>query len=331
MHVKPSRRLGEFALIETLVAPLAAGAPGAFGLRDDAATLAVPSSCELVVTTDAVIEGVHFLRDDPPALVARKALGVNLSDLAAKGAVPEGYLLALCIPAWVGDPWLEEFAAGLAEDQRRFAIHLLGGDTTSTPGPLTLAITAMGTVRRGCTLRRAGAQPGDRVFVTGTIGDAGGGLAVLKGEAGAVSGGDREFLIGRYRVPSPRVALGPKLIGHASAALDVSDGLLADLAHIADVSAVRIVVEAARVPLSPALRRLWGEGDAAVKRAASAGDDYEIAFTAPPGVRVPLENAAATAGVPIHEIGRVENGSGVAFLGRDGRDIEIERPGYTHF
>ncbi|MGD0142159.1 MAG: thiamine-phosphate kinase [Rhizomicrobium sp.] len=326
-----SDRPGEFELIARLFAPLARGAPGAFGLIDDAAVIAPPAGEELVVTTDALVEGVHFLRSDPPGTIAKKSLRMNLSDLAAKGATPMAHLLALSLPDWPDLAWLDAFARGLGEDQNTYGISLIGGDTTRTPGPLTLAITALGSIPQGALIRRAGAKPGDRVFVSGTIGDAGGGLALLKGESATVSAAEREMLIARYREPSPRVALGPALRGIASAALDVSDGLLADLGHIADVSKVRIVVEAARIPLSPALRALWGDDTAARSKAATAGDDYEIAFTAPESSRNAILKAAVQTAVAIAEIGRVEEGRGVALLDESGRDIEVGNRGFVHF
>ena len=325
-----SHQLGEFELIAKLFAPLAK-APGAFRLADDAATLDLPSDRELVVTTDALVEGVHFLSHDPAEQVAKKALRVNLSDLAAKGAKPEGYLLALCVAPWVDDSWLEKFAAGLREDQKKFAVSLLGGDTTSTPGPLTLAITALGSVRKGGMIRRRGAEPRDLVFVSGTIGDAGGGLEALKGETKNLDATERAFLIARYRLPEPQLALGAMLVGLASASLDVSDGLLADLGHIADISGVRISIDASRVPLSSSLRALWGSSPETVLRAVTSGDDYEIAFTAPESARDDLQAAARETGTEIHEIGRVQAGEGVVLLDASGQPIKVRRPGFTHF
>ena len=319
-------RPSEFALIAQLFAPLAE-APGAFGLTDDVALLPARADHDLVVTTDALVEGVHFLADDPPDSIAKKALRANLSDLAAKGAEPAGYLLALTLPARISMTWLEGFARGLGEDQRAFAVPLLGGDTTATPGPLTLAITAMGYVPVGALIRRAGAKAGDGVYVSGTIGDAGGGLALLKGGKSDINAAGE--LIDRYRLPSPRLALGRALQGVASAALDVSDGLIADLSHIAEVSRVRITVEAGRIPRSPALRALWGDTAEAIVRAATAGDDYEIAFTSSSERRV--VEAAKLAGVGVTRIGRVEEGSGVALLDSSGREIAVARAGFTHF
>ena len=213
---KADRRPGEFELIAELFAPLSQNAPGAFGLTDDAAVLAPPPGHELVLKTDAIVEGVHFFRTDPPSDVARKALRVNLSDLAAKGAVPAGYLMALLLPDWPDMAWLRAFADGLAADQAAFGLSLMGGDTSTTPGPLAISISAFGHVPAGAMIRRAGARPGDLVFVSGTIGDAGGGLAVLKENKSAPE------LVVRYRVPEPRLTLGPALRGIASASLDVS-------------------------------------------------------------------------------------------------------------
>ncbi|HEY0283552.1 MAG TPA: thiamine-phosphate kinase [Rhizomicrobium sp.] len=320
-------RPSEFALIAQVFAPLA-GTPGAFGLTDDAAALPARVGHDLVVTTDALVEGVHFLAGDPPVSIAQKALRVNLSDLAAKGAEPAGYLLALSLPERIGLTWIEEFARGLGEDQKRFSVPLLGGDTTATPGPLTLAITAMGYVPAGAMIRRSGARAGDGVYVSGTIGDAGGGLALLSGESADIGADEAGLLIGRYRLPSPRLALGRALRGVASAALDVSDGLIADLSHIADVSRVRIVVEAGLIPRSSALRALWGDSPEAIVRAATAGDDYEIAFTAS---EAKAGEAAGLGGAAVTRIGRVEEGAGVALLDSDGREIEVAHTGFTHF
>jgi thiamine-monophosphate kinase len=297
--------------------------------------------CDVVATTDGLVEGIHFLAGDPGNLIAKKTLRVNLSDLAAKGAKPFGYLLALSLPERIGMDWLEEFARGLKEDQAAFTVSLLGGDTTATPGPLTLVVTAFGHVPRGQMIRRSGAKPGDGVYVSGTVGDAGAGLEVLtqgatapRRSSAAPAEPSREarlaraqYLIERYRLPSPRLALGQALRGVATAALDVSDGLVADLGHIAEVSGVRIVLEAERIPLSPALRAFWGASTEAIVRAATAGDDYEIAFTAP---SVPAA-LAAEGGVPVTRIGRVEAGVGVVLTDSGGREIPVPRAGFRHF
>jgi thiamine-monophosphate kinase len=325
-----SDRPGEFALIAELFAPLAT-LPGAFGLKDDAAIATAPAGQDLVVTTDALVEGVHFFATDPPDLIARKALRVNLSDLAAKGCTPAGYLIALSLPFTADMQWLRAFARGLEEDQQTFGISLFGGDTTSTPGPLTIAITAFGHVPAGKMIRRDGAKIGDHVFVSGTIGDAGAGLACLKNETASLSEEDRRFLTRRFQLPEPRLSLGRYLLGIATASTDVSDGLLADLGHIASVSDTRILVHAARAPISSALKSTWREPMNGVAEAVCAGDDYEIAFTAPPEKRDAVGSAAAKAGVPVVEIGRVESGKGVSMLDEAGAEIPIERRGFTHF
>ena len=323
-----SGRPGEFELIARLFAPLAT-APGAFGLTDDAALATPPPSVDLVVTADALVEGVHFLPDDPPDAIAKKALRVNLSDLAAKGCAPAGYLLVLALPDRIDIAWLTAFAKGLGKDQAAYQLSLLGGDTTSTPGPLTIAITAFGHVPTGTMIRRAGAKIGDLVFVSATIGDAGAGLACLKGEGGSLNANDREFLIRRYRLPEPRVALGRSLRGIASAALDVSDGLLGDLEHIGEVSQVGIEVRADTIPLSRAARSLLGSD--ALVRAATSGDDYEIAFTAPPSKAGEVRAVAAASGIAVTEIGRVVAGQGVVLLDSQGREVPVPRKGFTHF
>jgi thiamine-monophosphate kinase len=324
-------KLGEFELIARLFAPLAAHIPGALGLTDDAGLIVPSPGHDLVVTVDALVEGVHFLAADPPGDIARKSLRVNLSDLAAKGARPRAYLLALSLAPWVNDAWLAAFADGFAQDQARYGIGLLGGDTTATPGPLTLSITALGEVESGRMIRRAGAQAGDRVFVSGTVGDSGAGLAILKGEGTALEETTRAALVARYRLPEPRLALGAALAGLATAALDVSDGLIADLGHLAKASGVRIVVDAPLIPLSPGTRALWGEGREAVIRAAIAGDDYEIAFTAPASRESAIREAARASGVPVHAIGRAETGAGVVLRDENGQDIPLSRTGFTHF
>ncbi|HUO90992.1 MAG TPA: thiamine-phosphate kinase [Rhizomicrobium sp.] len=312
-------RLTEFELIKQVFAPLATS-KAALGLTDDVALL--PARAGRVVKTDTIVEGVDFFPNDPPETIAQKALRVNLSDLAAKGAKPEGYLLTLVLPRHITTAWVKAFARGLARDQRRFGITLLGGDMSGTAGPAVITVAAFGSVVAGKPVLRRGARRGDLVFVSGTIGDAGGGLAALKARK------RERFLIGRYRVPEPRLALGQKLRGIASAALDVSDGLLADLGHIAEVSGVHVAVDAARVPLSPALRKFW-KGD--VARAATAGDDYEIAFTAPRAKRAKVLAAAKAARTRVTEIGFVMSGRGVALLGPDGRPVAVKRMGWEHF
>lgn len=327
--------LGEFDRIDRFFAPLSRGAGGAFGLTDDAALLPeAPEGGAWVVTVDALVAGVHFLPDDPSDLVARKALRANLSDLAAMGAAPYGYALALALPKEGGDTeaWLERFAAGLRQDQDSYGVHLLGGDSVSTPGPVTVSVTAFGSVQRDRVLRRSGAHAGDDLWVSGTIGDSALGLKVLTGEFADATSDDRGFLAGRYRLPEPRTRLGPALAGLVSAALDVSDGLVQDAGHIARRSGVSLVIESAAVPLSDAARRLIDSRPALRHDALTGGDDYELLFTAAGGMRDAVTTAASDAGVPVTRIGRVVEGEGIEVHGPDGGVMTgFERGGWSHF
>lgn len=317
-------KAGEFELIRRHFAPLAAAS--ALGLRDDAATLAPPPGSDLVLTVDAMVQGVHFLPDDPPELVARKLLRVNLSDLAAKGARPLGYLLTAAWTPELPEDWIAAFARGLGEDQRQFDCPLLGGDTVSTPGPLWFSLTALGHVSAGRMLRRDGARPGDLVFISGTLGDGAIGLCAIRGELPQLDEADRAYLADRYRLPQPRVALGPRLLGLATAAMDVSDGLLADLGHIAEASAVAATIEAERVPLSPA-----GFRAARLDLALSGGDDYEILFAAPPDAEAAVVALSGELGLPLTRIGRIEAGAGVTAVNAAGAPIVLRSAGWKHF
>jgi len=324
---------GEDALIARYFKPLATD-PGAFNLGDDAAVLK-PSGDDIVVTTDAIVEGVHFLADDPPDTVARKALRVNLSDLAAKGATPAGFVLTLALRA-ADDAWLTPFARGLGSDAGLFGCPLLGGDTVSTPGPLTISIAAFGRVPAGKMVRRSGAKPGDRVMVTGTIGDAALGLDILKGgpvaAALADDAGARAMLIGRYRVPQPRNALAKAVRNHARAAMDVSDGLAGDLAKLCGVSGVSAVIDAPSIPLSPAAAALLARGTVDIETIVSGGDDYEVLCTVPEDSFEAFVQAAGQAGVAVSSIGVIVAGSSVPrFLDGEGREIALPRLSYSHF
>jgi thiamine-monophosphate kinase len=323
----------EDSLIARYFKPLATD-PGAFDLADDAAILKA-SADDLVITTDAIVEGVHFLPDDPPDTVARKALRVNLSDLAAKGAVPAGFVLTLALRE-VNDTWLAPFARGLGADAALFHCPLLGGDTVSTPGPLMISITAFGRVPPGRMIRRAGAEPGDRVVVSGTIGDAALGLDLLKGGAVAAAlAGDaaaRELLIGRYRVPQPRTALARAVRDHASAAMDVSDGLAGDLAKLCAASGVSAAIDAQSVPRSDAAQSLLARGLAGIESIVSGGDDYEILCTIPENRFDAFAEAAKAAGVDVTSIGTVVAGAGFPrFIDGQGAEIALPRLSWSHF
>ena len=318
---------GEDDLIAHYFQPLATD-PGAFGLIDDAAILKGGND-DLVVTTDAIVEGVHFLADDPPEAIARKALRVNLSDLAAKGAAPAGFLLTLALRN-VNDSWLTPFARALGEDARAFACPLLGGDTVSTPGPLMISITAFGRVPPGKMVRRSGAAAGDAVVVTGTIGDATLGLAALK--QGSPAADAHQALVARYRVPQPRVGLASIVREHASAAMDVSDGLAGDLAKLCKASGVSAQIELERVPLSPEARAQLTAKATTIEALISGGDDYEILCTVPEGRLSAFMAAAKPAGVAVTAIGVIREGAAPPrFVGPDGREVTLKRGSFSHF
>lgn len=307
--------------------------PGALGLRDDACTYAPPPGEELVLTVDALTAGVHFLPDDPADLVARKMLRVNLSDLAAKGARPVGYLMTTAFTADTDEAWVKAFARGLAADQAEFGLGLLGGDTTATPGPLSLTLTAIGTLPAGSALRRTAAKPGDMVLVSGTIGDGVLGLKVLRHAFLGLPAEDRDFLASRYRLPQPRVTLGQALraSGLVHAMMDVSDGLVADLGHIATASNVGAVLRAAEVPLSTAAANILAEETDLLPLVLTGGDDYELLLTAPPAHVDALLGIATELGVPLSVIGEIGSGEGVSVVDRDNNTMTLATAGYRHF
>ena len=304
----------EFETIARLLRPLTRGAPEALELLDDAAVLAGRPGLDLILTKDALVEGVHFLRDDPLDLVARKLLRVNLSDLAAKAAEPFGYLLAVSWAQWCDWPHRETFARGLAEDGQAFDLSLLGGDTTSTPGPLTASVTMLGWVPEGRMVKRSGAKPGDLLAVSGVIGDGRLGLMAARGEI------DDPALAARYRLPQPRIDLREMLRAHAHAAADVSDGLLADAGHLAEASGCAVRIELEKTPLSESARR-WVESqpdpEAALLSLASGGDDYEIVCA----IQAPLDGFTV--------VGAFEEGTGVGVSHR-GKALRPPSLGYRH-
>ena len=302
-------------LIARLLAPLATGAT-ARGLADDAAVFTPPLGRDLVLTHDVLAAGIHYLPGDPASDIAWKLLAVNLSDLAAMGARPAGVLLGLGLSAAEDDAWLTAFTAGLERGLDRWGVALWGGDTVTGLAAAVLGLTAIGTVEPGAALSRGGARPGDGVWVSGTIGDAGLGLAIVRGEAGA-----DKYLLGRFRRPEPRLALGQALVGVASAALDVSDGLLIDAERLAAASGVAVTIELAQVPVSDAAAARIRRDDAGLLALATAGDDYELLFTAPAGADVP---AGTT------RVGTVAAGAGLVVIGVAGTAIAPGRLGFEH-
>jgi thiamine-monophosphate kinase len=325
-----SQRPSEDELIARFFEPLAG--PSGLGLKDDVALLRPPPGRDLVLTTDALVAGVHFFADDPPGAIARKALRVNLSDLAAKGAAPLGFLLSLALPReWTAD-WLAAFAQGLGDDSRAYACPLMGGDTVSTPGPLTLSITAIGAASEGAMVARTGVKPGDRIYVSGTIGDSALGLAVRQGRAPAMSEADSAFLLDRYLLPRPRNALAPAMAAYANGGMDVSDGLIGDLRKMLRVSGVSARVAIARLPLSRAARAAVAARPELFTIVATGGDDYELLASVPLASAAAFERAAAEVGVAVQDVGEAVAGlAPPVFVGPDGGEIRFAHGSYSHF
>jgi thiamine-monophosphate kinase len=321
----------EFDIIRTLFAPLAGA--GARGLVDDAALLG-----DLIVTTDAIVEGVHFLPADPIDAIAKKALRVNLSDIAAKGAKPIGVLLTLIWPKHRDAAEIVTFARGLGEDLRAFDVPLLGGDTTSSPGPLTISITAFGAPLGARTPSRADAKPGEQVWVTGTIGDAFLGLKSLTETPDIIGAGvdartdaHARAVRDAYRTPSPPLAFASAISKHASASMDVSDGLVIDAAKLAQASNVAIRIDAEAIPLSAAGHAyLAKHGDAGLADLITGGDDYQALFTAAPEARGAIMQAGRESGTNVALIGDVSEGGGVRVVGAGGVELSIAHAGHSH-
>ena len=358
--------MDEFSIIAKYFRPLAAGFAGSLNLSDDAAIISPPEGHELVITKDAISQGIHFIGNESPDLIAGKALRVNLSDLAAMGATPLCYFLALMLPKNTPEDWLQKFAEGLKQTQQEFAIYLAGGDTTSTNGSLSISITAIGSVPKGSALRRRGAKIGDDIYVSGTLGDSALGLELLlrhPRESGDLEqhggspeipaqGGDDKYFINSYLTPQPRIKLGIALREIASSAIDISDGLAQDLGHICTASNAGAVIYANQIPVSSlrgvalelkeeaddaAIQQLDGTGLLRFARndelmsALTGGDDYELLFTAPPDKKAAIENLSKTLGLPLTCIGKITAGNSVQILDETGKEIAIKKRGFSHF
>ena len=324
----------EQALIQDIFAPLAQS-PEALGLKDDAALVLQKAGCDMIVTSDTLVAGVHFFASDPADLVARKALRVNLSDLAAKGAVAQYYLLNIALSDNVTRSWLKRFAKGLSDDQKTFGCALIGGDTVKTPGPLTLSITAYGDVPKGQMVKRGSARPGDLLYVSGFIGDGVLGLEVLRNAVGfmkAMSRADKTYFKQRYRLPEPRVSLAASLREFATAAMDISDGLAGDLALMCAASKVTAKVTASDIPFSSAANRALARTPNLISKLVSGGDDYEILCAVPPKNAKDFEQATERAGVPVSRIGIFKAGkSQPQFVDSDGKVLALDKLSYSHF
>ncbi len=324
----------ETDLIQTYLAPLAAGHPGAFGLKDDAALISPEPGTDMVISTDPVRAGVHFFETDRADDIAWKALAVNVSDLAAKGARPLAYTMALAFPAAPERAWMQSFADGLRAAQTEFGCHLIGGDTDHASGALSIAITAFGPVPRGRMVQRTTAKAGDHLFVTGTLGDAALGLLLHRDPAfmnRELTSGDRAFLSARYLRPNPRVALAPLLLATASASLDISDGLLKDLGRMAAAAGIGATLRFETLPLSPPARHMIEAMPTFAGDIVTGGDDYEILFAVPPGKLDTLRTMTPAIPVQVTEIGRLEAGGGVTLLDQSGQAMQFSRGGYDHF
>ncbi len=319
-------KMDEFSLIEKYLRPLAKGCNGAFSLTDDAAAIVPKKGNQFVITKDAIAEGVHFLPGTSPELIAKKLVRTNLSDIAAMGAKAKYYLIAAMLNSKINEEWIKKFAEALAAEQKIFGIHLIGGDTIKTKGPLAFSLTMIGEARSGKALQRSGAKPGDGIYVSGTIGDAALGIKILQGEI-TVAKAKEKFLIDRYLIPHPQVEIGQKLSGIASSCIDISDGMAADLAHICKVSGVSAIIEKEKIPVSRAAREILANHPELWNSVISGGDDYELLFTVPPKREKMLSKFKK-----ISRIGRVVKKSAKSLkITENGQEIRIKTAGYKHF
>jgi thiamine-monophosphate kinase len=322
--------MDEFERIDTLLKPLTNADPAALGLADDCALLPYIDGKKLAVTKDAIVERVHFFENTPAHLVARKLLGVNLSDMAAMGATPKYYFVAAAMNKNCDDVWFKEFTTELAKIQQEYDITLLGGDSTRHDGPLTLTLTMMGEVVEDQAFYRAGARVGDSIFVTGTIGDSALGLLTLTDKLHGLNEEDQAFLVDRYHVPKPRNNVIPLLKGLVSCATDISDGLVADLTHICDASGVGAEIQVDNIPLSSAAAHAVSVDATLIKTVVSGGDDYELIFTVSQENRNQVIELSNETGCGFFEVGRVIEGDGVQCVDASCQLVALSKKGYIH-
>ncbi len=323
--------LGEFGIIKTYFSPLTAAEKGAFNLTDDAAIVEIPSGKNVVVTTDTLVEGIHFLSEDLPENIAAKLLRVSLSDLAAMGSMPAYYNLSIATKLSTTSDWFKGFAEGLLADQMQFGITLIGGDTVATTGPLTLSITAMGLVEKGKAIRRDGAKSGDDIWVSGSIGDAALGLKAATGKLCSISEVNKKYLISRYIKPNPQTLLGPKLANLVNAAIDVSDGLIADLSHICETSNLGANIQITDIPLSRAAKMLVTEKPDYIDLILGGGDDFELLFTADKSFRAVEKPLTKMLNVSLTKIGTMVSRRSIQIFDEAGEQYSLPNIGYTHF
>lgn len=321
--------MDEFDLIRTWFAPLATS-PGADGLRDDVAEIDTPG--RTILSADAIVEGVHFLPDDPLETVGAKLVRVNVSDILAKGGRPGAAMLSLVWPKGRPAGQLEDLARGLRKSLDKWEAHLAGGDTTSTAGPLVLSLTLTGSCGERGPVRRSGAQPGDEVWVTGAIGDGWLGLQAATGALGSLSQEAKSLLVSRYRVPEPpKLKFAKVVAASATASIDVSDGLAADAGHVAEASGTAVLIEAALVPLSSVGAAYVANGRASLADLLTGGDDYQTLFCARPEAHDAILADCTAAGIAVTRIGRVEAGKGATVMGPDGAPMSLDKAGWRHF
>ena len=325
----------EFEIIARIFAPLA-NESGALELKDDAAVLAVAEGHELVVTCDTLVEGVHFLKDDPPRTIGFKTLAANISDLTAKGARGYVYTLSLAVPKDVRTDWLEEFAEGLKDVQERTGISLVGGDTTGSPGPPVITITALGLVSPAQAVTRLGAKPGDRLYVSGTIGDAYLGLRLLQepdlARAWGLSNDEIAFLVDRYRRPALNDELAVLVRNFAKAAIDVSDGLIGDIEKLCRVSHVGARVETENVPFSDAAKTVLARDPERLPDLITAGDDYVVVVAVSEKSADAFESESRAQNAQMTALGTIAEASeGIEAVGGQGRVLDLNSKGFSHF
>ena len=326
-----TRKLGEFEIIKTYFSPLSRSEKGAFNLTDDAAVIEIPDGKSMVVTTDTLVEGVHFLSEDLPKNIAKKLLRVSLSDLAAMGSVPAYYNLSIATKLGTTSEWFKAFSEGLLADQIQFGVTLIGGDTVATSGPLTLSLTAMGFVKKGKAISRSGAKLGDDIWVSGLIGDAALGLRAAKGKLISISEENKNYLISKYTQPIPQTLLGPKLSGHVNSAIDVSDGLIGDLDHICETSKLGANIQITDIPISRAASIIVTEKPHYLDLILSGGDDFELLFTADKSFRTVAKSLTKMLDVSLTKIGVMVSRRSIEIFDENGNKYFIQNNGYTHF
>ena len=323
-------QLSEFEIIKEFFSPLAEN-EFSLNLADDVAKLPVDEGYELVFTKDVCIAGVHFFPEDPPELISRKALRVNLSDLVAKGSQPVGYLIGLGLPEDWDRKWLSQFCNGLRQDQKFFGISLLGGDTVRSPQSLFISITAIGKIQCGLFRKRSTARVGDHIYVTGTIGDSYLGLLAQKRQLTLADESDRSFLVSRYLLPEPRINVISLIQKFANASLDVSDGLIGDLNHMCLASNVGAEINIDSIPISSSALNVLTTDQYKQTEIFAGGDDYEILFTVPVSKVEKFESTKKNCGFQITNIGRITANKTIQVLDSDGTNVEFVNTGFKHF